>query len=83
MRCIINVVVWATNYKYMRRCVYECDNNNIGTSSRRRRCRHHRLCRQLHHTLNGLASVVVMAPRVTFYSVAAVRFSHRQDKLVD
>ena len=79
MRCIINVVVWATNYKYMRRCVYECDNNNIGTSSRRRR----RLCRQLHHTLNGLALVVVMAPPVTFYSFAAVRFSHRQDKLVD
>lgn len=39
---------------------------------------------QLHHTLNGLASVVVvMAPPVTFYSFAAVRFSHRQDKLVD
>lgn len=63
----------------MRRCVYECDdNNNIGTSSRRRR-----LCRQLHHTLNGLALVVVMAPPVTFHSFAAVRFSHRQDKLVD
>jgi hypothetical protein len=54
-------------------CVYRCDNNNIGTYRHR-----------LHHTLNGLALVVVvMAPPVTFYSFAAVRFSHRHDKLVD
>ncbi len=57
---------------YIYVCVYICDNNSIGIE----RCR-------LHHTLNGLALVVVVAPPVTFYSFAAVRFSHKHDKLVD